>query len=251
MSDNTTPIALITGSAKRIGAECARHLHTAGYNLVLHYRQSAAQVQALVDSFNQQRPHSAVAIAADLNQPEQLQQLAQASLQCWQRLDLLVNNASSFYPTPFGKVTEPQWNDLLNSNLKAPFFLAQALAPALASSNGAIVNIADIYGERPLLHHSVYSIAKAGNIMLTQALAIELAPRVRVNGIAPGAILWPEQQSDTDDAQQKQAALLQKTPLQVRGQAADIARTLVFLAREAPYITGQVIAVDGGRRLCI
>ena len=244
----TAPVALVTGAAKRIGAEIARHLHRQGFNLVLHYRQSRSQAQVLEQELNQQRANSAIALCADLNQLSQIEQLAKAASCHWQRLDLLVNNASSFYPTPLGNTSEQQWDDLLNSNVKAPFFLAQALAEPLRASGGAIINIADIYAERPLLNHSVYCIAKAGNAMLTKTLAKELAPRVRVNGIAPGAILWPEQECLSDDAKSN---LLAKTPLQERGKAEDIARTIVFLAQQAPYITGQILAVDGGRSLII
>jgi pteridine reductase len=244
----TAPVALITGAAKRIGAEIARHLHKEGFNLIIHYRHSSAAAKDLVAGFNKQRPHSAVAIAADLSKTKQIEKLAVTACEKWQRLDLLINSASSFYPTPLGTVTEEQWDDLLASNLKAPFFLAQALADSLRDSNGCIINIADIYAERPLQDHSVYCIAKAGNLMLTKTLAKELAPKVRVNGIAPGAILWPEQEEVTDEFK---SGLLAKTPLQERGQASDIARAILYLAREAPYVTGHVITVDGGRSLTI
>lgn len=242
------PVALVTGSAKRIGAEIARRLHKEGFNLVIHYRQSSKTAKDLAALFNKQRPDSAIAIAADLTKMAHIEKLAKAAQAEWQRLDLLVNNASSFYPTPLGGVTETQWDDLIGSNLKAPFFLAQALANTLRESGGSIINIADIYGERPLQEHSVYCIAKAGNLMLTKALAKELAPKIRVNGIAPGAILWPEQEEVTDEFK---TGLLAKTPLQERGQASDIARTILYLAREAPYVTGQIITVDGGRSLII
>lgn len=248
MTMTTPPVALVTGAGKRIGAEIARHLHKAGFNLVIHYRQSAENAKELVTELNKLRPASAITVAADLSKNKQIEKLAAATLAKWQRLDLLVNSASSFYPTPFGSVSESQWEDLLASNLKAPFFLAQALAESLRESKGSIINIADIYAERPLQSHSVYCIAKAGNLMLTKALAKELAPRIRVNGIAPGAILWPEQEAISDDSK---SSLLAKIPLQERGQASDIARAILYLAREAPYVTGQVIAVDGGRSLTI
>jgi pteridine reductase len=248
MTMTTPPVALVTGAAKRIGAEIARHLHKAGFNLIIHYRQSAENAKELVATLNRSRPASAIAIAADLSKTKHIEKLALTACEKWQRLDLLVNNASDFYPTPFGKVTEEQWDDLLASNLKAPFFLAQAVSEKLRQSGGCIINIADIYAERPLQDHSVYCIAKAGNLMLTKALAKELAPKVRVNGIAPGAILWPEQEDVTDEFK---SGLLAKTPLQERGQASDIARTILYLAREAPYVTGQVITVDGGRSLII
>lgn len=242
------PVALVTGASKRIGAEIARSLHKEGFNLIVHYRQSATAAKELVSAFNKQRPGSAIAVAADLTKIKQVEKLAFTAQSKWQRLDLLVNNASSFYPTLIGSVSETQWDDLLGSNLKAPFFLAQALADTLRESSGSIINIADIYAERPLQEHSVYCIAKAGNLMLTKTLAKELAPKIRVNGIAPGAILWPEQEEVTDDFK---TGLLAKTPLQERGQASDIARTILYLAREAPYVTGQIITVDGGRSLII
>ena len=248
MTMTTIPVALITGAAKRIGAEIARYLHKEGFNLVIHYRHSSTAAKDLAHSFNKSRPHSAVAIAADLGKTKQLEKLANAAYEKWQRLDLLINNASDFYPTPLGTVTEAQWDQLFASNLKAPFFLAQALADKLREHDGCIINIADIYAERPLQDHSVYCIAKAGNLMLTKTLAKELAPKVRVNGIAPGAILWPEQEEVTDEFK---SGLLAKTPLQERGQASDIARTVLYLVREAPYVTGQVITVDGGRSLII
>lgn len=248
MTTTTAPVALVTGASKRIGAEIARHLHKEGFNLIIHYRSSSNSAKDLVHTFNKTRPQSAVAIAADLGKAKQLEKLASAAYEKWQRLDLLVNNASDFYPTPLGTVTEEQWDNLFASNLKAPFFLAQALADKLREHNGSIINIADIYAERPLQDHSVYCIAKAGNLMLTKTLAKELAPKIRVNGIAPGAILWPEQEEVTDEFK---SGLLAKTPLQERGQASDIARTVIYLTREAPYVTGQVITVDGGRSLII
>jgi pteridine reductase len=185
---------------------------------------------------------------------QQIIQLAENSLAQWQRLDLLVNNASLFYPTPLGETDSKDWDLLINSNVKAPFFLAQALAPALEKTQGSIVNIADIYAERPLKKHSLYCIAKAGNVMLTKTLAQELAPRVRVNGIAPGAILWPDDSGKKPDAvlsDENKEQMLTKIPLQQRGQAQDIARIILFLAQEAPYITGQIIAIDGGRSITI
>lgn len=248
---STTPVALITGSARRLGAETARQLHAAGYQVLLHYRHSAREAEQLAASLNSQRANSAHTLQAELTRVSDVQSLAARALAKWQRLDVLVNNASSFYPTPLASASESQWDDLLASNVKAPFFLAQALAAPLRQSGGCIINIADIYGQRPLAQHSIYSIAKAGNIMLTQALALELAPEVRVNGIAPGAILWPEQTSNSEASAAHQAQLLAKTPLARAGNPADIARTIVFLAQGAPYISGQIIAVDGGRQLTI
>lgn len=247
MNQTQHPVALITGAARRIGAEIAQQLHRAGYNIVLHYRNSASEADRLAKSLNQLRADSARIIAADLNDINALQALADHALNAWGRLDALINNASAFYPTPIGTVTEREWDDLFNSNLKAPFFLAQALANELKKNHGCIINIADIHAQRPLKDHPVYCAAKAGNIMLTQSLARELAPQVRVNGIAPGAILWPEQQSDlTEKAKQE---ILEKIPLQKRGSAQDIARSVLFLVAEAPYITGQILAVDGGRSI--
>lgn len=246
---NANPVVLITGAGRRIGATLAWELHSDGFNLVLHYRRSRSETEALAQTLNQRRPDSAIALPADLNNTDALTELARLASSHWGRLDVLINNASAFYPTPLGNVTSDTWDDLIGSNLKAPFFLAQALLPALKQQQGCIINIADIYAEKPLKEHTVYCIAKAGNVMLTKSLAQELAPDIRVNGIAPGAIFWPEnvQQDNTDYINH----LLHKIPLQRRGQAADIARTVRFLISDAPYITGQIIAVDGGRNLHI
>lgn len=251
-SINTTKVALVTGAARRIGAEIARQLHKANFNLVIHYHQSKSAAQELVDELNEARANSAIGIAADLNNLTAITQLAEQAQQHWQRIDLLVNNASSFYPTPIGDTSEADWNQLINSNLKAPFFLAQALAKHLSEHHGSIINIADIYADRPLLKHSVYSIAKAGNVMLTKTLAQELAPLVRVNGIAPGAILWPDDtQKKPEDklSDENKVKLLAKIPLQQRGHEQDIARSILFLTNDAPYITGQILNVDGGRSI--
>lgn len=247
MTNTIPPVALITGGARRIGAEIAQQLHQAGFNLVLHYRHSVDEAEALASVLNSQRPASVKILAADLLDITAVEELAKQAQACWGRIDALINNASSFYPTPIGKVTEDIWNDLLGSNLKAPFFLAQALAKELTKTCGSIINIADIHAERPLQDHSVYCIAKAGNLMLTKTLARELAPQIRVNGIAPGAILWPEQAMTMNEEVQQE--ILTKIPLQTRGSAADIARTVVFLVTQAPYITGQILAVDGGRSI--
>ncbi len=241
-------VVLVTGAAQRIGATISRVLHAAGYNLVLHYRNSHAAAEFLGEELNRLRPGSAIILHADLDDLQSIEQLAVQALSQWQRVDALVNNASGFYPTPIGTVTDRQWNDLMSSNARAPFFLAQALAPALAAQQGAIVNIADIYAGQPLEKHSVYCMAKAANVMLTKSLAKELAPDVRVNGIAPGAILWPEQGGAVDAEQQR--ALLSKVPLARTGSPDDIASAVLFLLRDAPYITGQVLAVDGGRSIC-
>lgn len=253
MPATITKVALVTGAAKRIGAEIARQLHKEHFNVVIHYHHSEKAAQELADELNEERENSAACMAADLNNPEQISRLAEQAQQQWQRIDLLVNNASSFYPTPIGETSDEDWNQLINSNLKAPFFLAQALAKKLGEHHGCIINIADIYADKPLKKHSVYSIAKAGNVMLTKTLAQELAPVVRVNGIAPGAILWPDDSHKkpedrlSDDNKEK---MLAKIPLQQRGQAQDIARTILFLT-QSPYITGQILTVDGGRSITI
>lgn len=249
MPDTLHPTALITGSAKRIGAEIVRQLHATQWNLVIHYHHSQAEAQALAAELNDLRPNSAISVQADLNQPHQRATLAQRAREQWQGIHLLVNNASSFYPTPLADASEADWDNLIGSNLKAPYFLAQALAPFLVETQGCIINIADIYADKPLRHHSIYSIAKAGNVMLTKSLAVELAPQVRVNGIAPGAILWPEQSDKLSDEDKDK--MLCKIPLQQRGQAQDIAQAILFLVNNAPYVTGHILTVDGGRSLSI
>lgn len=242
-----SPVALITGGARRIGASIARTLHAAGYRIVLHYRSSAAEAEQLQESLQQNRGNSCTLIKADLNQMADIQHLAQQSVESFGRLDLLVNNASSFYPTPLGTATEHQWDDLFASNAKAPLFLSQALSEALQQNQGAIINIADIHAAKPLREHTIYCMAKAANVMLTQSLAKELAPHIRVNGIAPGAILWPENEAELD--QEGQQKILDQVPLQRPGTPDDIAATVLFLARDNRYITGQIIPVDGGRTL--
>ena len=243
------PVALITGSAQRIGAAITRMLHELGYNTIIHYRHSASSAQKLASELNGIRKNSAASVAADLNDHQSILNLAETAVGIWGRIDVLINSASSFYPTPIGSATELQWDELVNSNMKAPFFLSQALAPALARQKGAIINIADIYAEKPLAQHTIYCMAKAGNAMLTKSLAMELAPMIRVNGIAPGAILWPDQGGANEE--QAQTKLLEKIPLGRTGLQEDIANTVVFLLRNAPYITGQIISVDGGRTLNI
>lgn len=248
MSDSSSnPVVLITGSARRIGACIARHLHQLGYKIALHHRNSVQEAKALAADLNQLRANSVITIYGDLNQLNEIQQVVDAAVAHWGRLDGVINNASSFYPTPLGSVTQEQWDDLLNSNLKAPFFIAQAAAKALQISHGCIINIADIYADRPLKDHPVYCAAKAGNVMLTKSLARELAPEVRVNGIAPGAILWPEQ--NDEQQQNKQQNILDRIPLARQGDPEDIAKAVEFLLAQAPYITGQIITVDGGRSL--
>lgn len=238
-------VALVTGAARRIGACIARTLHAAGMNLALHHRHSAPAAAALAAELTAQRPGSVTLLAADLQDTARLPGLIDATLAAFGRLDALVNNASSFYPTPIGSTTEAQWDELFASNLKAPFFLAQAAAPALRATRGAIVNLVDIHAGPPMPRHTVYCMAKAGMAMLTRSLALELAPEVRVNGVAPGAILWPEAGAGSA----AQAAILARVPLGRLGSPDDIARTVLFLLRDAPYVTGQVLAVDGGRSL--
>jgi pteridine reductase len=236
-------LALITGAAQRIGAEIARTLHAQGMDLALHYRRSGAEAQDLRERLERDRPGSILLVQADLADTAALPDLVERVMAFRGRLDLLVNNASSFYPTPIDTATEVQWDDLIGSNLRGPFFLAQAAAPSLRASGGAIVNLVDIHAERPLKDHAIYCMAKAGNAMMVRALARDLGPAVRVNGVAPGAILWPEQgMSD-----QIQRQILGRTALGRPGTPADVARAVLFLVRDADYITGQIINVDGGR----
>ncbi|MDP9084010.1 MAG: pteridine reductase [Pseudomonadota bacterium] len=238
-------VVLITGGARRVGAEIARSLHSAGANVLIHYRSSAAAAGVLADEFNRARPHSAAIHSAHFSDSAAPEQLVAATLRKFGRLDILINNASSFYPTPVGHITVSQWDDLIGSNLKVPLFLSQAATPSLRDQRGLIINLIDIHALRPLKGHPVYSIAKAGLAMLTRALARELGPDIRVNGIAPGPVLWPE--GAMDEALRRE--IIEKTALKRHGTAADVARTALFLAKDAPYITGQIIAVDGGRSI--
>lgn len=235
--------ALITGSARRVGACIARKLHAAGASVVLHYRSSIEAAESLLRELNEARANSAVGVEADLLDLKQLEMLPGVVTSNFGSFDILVNNASTFYPTPMGDITEIDWDDLLGTNLKAPLFLSQASASALRIANGLIVNIADIHGTRPLSRHPVYSIAKAGVIMLTQSLARELAPAVRVNAVAPGPVMWPEDGMDRE----LQSRIIDRTALKRAGSPEDVARAVLFFATEAPYVTGQVLAVDGGR----
>ncbi len=239
------PAALVTGSARRIGAAIARRLHAAGFDLALHYRDSAGEAQALAAELKSARAGSVVLLQADLAQFDRLPELVAKAVGRFGRLDALVNNASAFYPTPFGATTPAQWDELFAINARAPFFLAQAAAPHLASANGAIVNIADIYAERPLRGHAVYAMGKAALLQMTRALALELAPQVRVNAVSPGAILWPENGKDPE----AQSALLARTPLGRIGTPGEIAEAVRWLLQDARYCTGQVLRVDGGRML--
>ncbi|MEG3790547.1 pteridine reductase [Lysobacter sp. CCNWLW3] len=244
------PVALITGSAKRIGAAIARALHADGYDLALHYRGSGEAMAALAGELEAARPGSTLSLQADLAEFDRLPELVARTVGRYGRLDALVNNASGFAPTPIGAATPAQWDALFASNARAPFFLAQAAAPHLKAARGAIVNLVDIYAERPLRDHSLYCMAKAALVMATRALALELAPEVRVNAVAPGAILWPEAGTDggvKDEA--AKAAMLARTPLGRTGSAEEIAEAVRWLLREARYTTGQVLRVDGGRLL--
>lgn len=247
MHDNTVTggSVLVTGGAQRIGAAIARRLHGAGMNLTLHYRQSQLQAERLAAELEAQRPHSVQLLQADLLATDRLPALVEQTAAHWGRLDVLVNNAARFYPTAIGEATEQQWDEIIGSNLKAPFFLAQAAAPWLRASGGCIVNLIDIHAVRPRDRHPIYSCAKAGLAMLTQALAWELRPSIRVNGIAPGAILWPT--SDTDQAAHQR--VIERIALGRAGAPDDIARAVLFLVRDAGYVNGQIIAIDGGRSL--
>lgn len=242
---STAPRALITGAARRIGACIARRLHQQGYDLILHYRQSSTDAEQLRDELNRQRADSCICLQADLNDMHAVEQLAQAVRQQGP-LSLLVNNASTFYPTPLQQAAQSDWDQLINSNLRGPFFLSSALAPLLEASEGSIVNLVDVHAEKGLGGYPIYSIAKAGVKMMTLSLARELAPAVRVNGVSPGAILWPEADAEMDDAARQ--AILDKVPLQRTGRPEDIAEAVAFLA-SAGYITGQILAVDGGRSI--
>lgn len=239
-------IALVTGAAKRIGAETARVLHAAGFGVVLHYNQSADAARKLQEELNGLRESSAWVVQAELRKHSSCSAIIESVLRETGRLDVLVNNASSFYATPIATVSEEQWDDLVGSNLKAAFFLAQAAQPALKQSAGCIINMVDIYAQKPKQDFPVYSIAKAGLLAMTKSLAKEMSPEIRVNGVSPGVILWPEEVGTDIQAQE---AVLSKIPLKRKGEPSDIAKTVLFLANDAPYITGQVISVDGGKGL--
>ena len=236
-------VALVTGAAKRIGAEIARTLHAEGAVVVIHYASSHDAAADLVAELNAIRPNSCHSYSVLLGDVDGLSEMIRQITAMTGRLDILVNNASSFYPTPMGKISESDWNNLFDSNLKGPLFLSQAAAPFLSQTSGCIVNMVDIHAERPLAEHPVYCSAKAGLVMLTKSLALELGPAVRVNGVAPGIIIWPEGDQDKT----LQGDLLSRTALKRKGSSKDITDTVLFLVRDAAYITGQIIAVDGGR----
>lgn len=242
---NNPKTVMITGAARRVGAEMVRHLHQAGMNIVLHYRSSNKDATALAESLNRQRANSVRLLKGDLKNYQNIPELVNQGIALFGRIDVLINNASSFYPTDLQDVTEEIWEDLVGVNLKAPLYLTKALASELTKNKGCIINIVDIHGDRPLKDYSVYSIAKAGLIMFTKSMARELAPNIRVNGIAPGAIMWPEEQHYEGMHQQ----IIDRTALKREGSPQDIAQTTLFLIEKAGYITGQIIAVDGGRTL--
>jgi pteridine reductase len=240
------PVVLITGAAKRVGAQIARTLHEGGYDLALHYRHSQREMETLTNALATSRADSVLAVQADLSELPALDALVARCVTHFGRLDAVVNNASAFFPTPIGQTTAQQWDELFASNARAPFFLAQAAAGVLKKSGGCIVNIVDIYAERPLAEHPVYSMAKAALAAMTRALAVDMAP-VRVNGIAPGAILWPDNGKTYTD----QRDLIARTPLKRTGTPEEIARAALFLIRDATFTTGHILTIDGGRSLTI
>lgn len=244
---NPRPVVLITGAAKRVGAVIARNLHANGYDLALHCRHSIAEADALAVELTAQRANSVLVLQADLADIEALPQLVDAVLARYGRLDALINNASAFYPTPLDTVTPAQWDELFASNAQAPFFLAQAALPALRTAHGAIVNLVDIYAERALAKHPIYVMAKAALIAMTRSLALDLGPEIRVNGVAPGAVMWPSDGKSYDDKQ----AMLARTPLKRAGAPEDVASAVLWLLRDASFVTGQIIRVDGGRTISV
>jgi pteridine reductase len=241
-------VVLITGGAKRVGAATCRRLHAAGANIMLHYRASAGEARLLQAELNHQRKDSVALIQADLLDVAKLPSLVDQTVQRFGKLDALINNASSFFQTPVGEITPAAWEDLIGTNLRAPLFVAQAAAPALKKSQGAIVNITDIHAERPLKNYVVYSVAKSGLVGLTRSLARELAPEVRVNAVAPGPILWPDDESFDELSRQR---IISHTPLKREGTPEDIAKAVHFLLAEATYVTGETINVDGGRHVAL
>ena len=234
--------ALITGGAQRIGAQITKTLHTHDYNVIIHYRNSDKEAQALANKLNQLRANSASLVQAELSNTQALKTLTNKI----KHLDLLINNASVFYPTPIQNATEEDWHKIISTNLMVPFFLSQSLAPILKKNQSCIINIADIHAQRPLKNYAIYNISKAGITMMTKTLAKELAPEIRVCGVAPGSILWPENEAELTDMQKHK--MLNKIPLNKQGSPENIANTVLFLANSS-YITGQIINVDGGRTL--
>ncbi len=245
MDDSANRVALVTGSAKRIGAEIVRRLHSEGLRVILHYNGSDEAASAIASELNAARKDSVRTISFNLLKVDQLNDFTSQVLGAWGRLDVLVNNASTFHPTPIQDISLQHWNDLVGVNLQAPLFLSKSLASSLAAQKGCIINIVDIHSDRPLKGYTVYCIAKAGLAMLTKSLARELAPDIRVNGISPGAIMWPE----IEEFEPMHQEIIERTALKHEGQPSDIADTVWFLTNSANYITGQIIAVDGGRTL--
>jgi pteridine reductase len=241
------PVVLITGAAKRVGAQIARTLHDAGYDVALHYRHSRAEMDTLVEALEAARRESTLIVAAELADLDALGGIVEKCTARFGRLDAIVNNASAFFPTPVGEANAKQWDELFASNARAPFFLAQAAASALKTSRGSIVNIVDIYAERALARHPIYTMAKAALVAMTRSLARELAPEVRVNAVAPGAILWP----DNGATYANQDDLIARTPLKRTGTPEEIARAVLFLIRDATFTTGEILKVDGGRSLVV
>ena len=247
MTAESRPVVLITGAARRVGSVIARRLHASGYDVALHCRHSRTELDVLIAELETQRHDSTLAMQADLADVQNLPALIDAVIARFGRLDGLINNASSFYPTAIGATTPAQWDELFASNARAPFFLAQAAAPHLKSVQGNIVNLVDIYAERPLPGHTVYCMAKAALAMLTYSLAKELGPEVRVNGVAPGAVMWPEQGKECADREE----LVKRTALKRAGSPDDVAGAVLYLLRDAGFVTGQILRVDGGRTLVI
>ena len=247
LTKSRTTTVLITGAARRIGACIAETLHQRGCDVYLHYHQSSAEVNELAEKLNQQRANSAVAMQANLGEASSIESLVRTLRSHTGNLSLLVNNASQFFPTAVGSTTQKQWDDLMDSNLRGAYFLTQALLPELSVGGGSVVNLLDVHAVRPMQGHAVYCAAKAGMQMMTLALAKELGPTIRVNGVAPGAILWPEQEISSESQQET----LRKTVMGKAGSPHDIASAVAYLGLDAPYVTGQVLAVDGGRSLNI
>jgi pteridine reductase len=245
METEERPVALVTGAARRVGRVIAKTLHAAGYDLVLHHRQSRAEAEQLACELEARRARSTLLLQAELADPAAPEALVRQAVQRFRRLDALVNNASAFYPTPVGETTAAQWDELFAANARAPYFLAQAAAPHLKRTRGAIVNLVDIYAERPLARHPVYCMAKAALAMATRALAQELGPEIRVNGVAPGAVLWPE----AGKTEEQQQAIVRRSALKRAGTPEDVATAVLFLLRDAGFVTGEILRVDGGRLL--
>ncbi len=243
----TRRVALITGAARRVGATIARTLHAAGFDLALHCRHSRSELDRLIDDLEHVRPNSTLALQADLADLDRLPSLVEQTIAAFGRLDALVNNASAFYATPIGTITAQQWDDLFASNARAPLFLCQAAAAQLRKQHGAIVNLIDIYAERPLPAYSVYCMAKAAQAAMTMALARELGPDIRVNGVAPGAVMWPDDGNSTS----AQTEIIERTPLRRAGAPDDVAGAVLWLLRDATFVTGQILRIDGGRSLAI